>query len=123
MALNYAIGVFVYRSYVTLLKESSITCTLTKVGDNISGSIVVQTRRGLKLIPIDFQIYFYNQEGKLVQSYADSFKGSQHVEFTFKSTMDAQDVKGLTVTGVSNVRVKWLWISDLLPLSIEVRGP
>lgn len=119
MAANYAIGVFVYRSYVNRLKASSIVCTLQKRDMHFVGSIKVESDKNLKLIPIDFQIYIYNEEGDLLQVIADSIAGN-FKSFEVESKTDLP-LKQLKVTGISNARIKWLWLEDIIPISIEVQ--
>ncbi len=122
MAVNYAVGVFVYRGYVRALKESSVICVLNKTEHHLSGSITVESRWPLELVPIDYQVYFYDKDGKLVQTFADSFRNSSTARFDAESSIDLSS-ENVKIIGISNVRVKWLWINEIVPLPIEVKLP
>ncbi|HPP70114.1 MAG TPA: hypothetical protein PLK95_05240 [Pseudothermotoga sp.] len=117
---NYTAGVFIYRGYVKRLSETSINCWITFEQDLLRGKIEIKPADGMKVFPVDYQIYFYDDRGNTLQLIADSLSGKLHADFETQMK-EKLFSKQWQVVGYSNVKIRWLWLSMSLSLPIEVQ--
>ncbi len=117
--LNYTAGVFVYRTYIQKLSQASVGCQIFLVDGSFRGEVSIRSPKGLTIIPIDYQIYFYDKRGNTLQLIADSLDGQLHATF---DTPVREKILSTQwhVEGYSNVKIKWLWLTMNLTMPIEV---
>jgi len=119
VAFNYAAGVFVYRGYVKKLSETTVNCNIVFSQNLIRGEVNIIPPDRFKVMPLDYQIYFYDKRGNTLQLIANSLNGKMQASFETQSK-DVLISSEWNVVGYSNVKIKWLWLSMSLAIPIEV---
>ncbi|ABV34557.1 MULTISPECIES: hypothetical protein [Pseudothermotoga] len=119
VAFNYAAGVFVYRGYVKKLSETTVNCNIVFSQNLIRGEVNIIPPDRFKVMPLDYQIYFYDKRGNTLQLIANSLNGKMQASFETQSK-DVLISSEWNVVGYSNVKIRWLWLSMSLAIPIEV---
>jgi hypothetical protein len=119
VAFNYAAGVFVYRGYVRKLSETTVNCNIVFSQNLIRGEVNIIPPDRFKVMPLDYQIYFYDKRGNTLQLIANSLNGKMQASFETQSK-DVLISSEWNVVGYSNVKIRWLWLSMSLAIPIEV---
>ncbi|GAB4311409.1 hypothetical protein [Pseudothermotoga elfii] len=119
VAFNYAAGVFVYRGYVRKLSETTVSCNIVFSQNLIRGEVNIIPPDRFKVMPLDYQIYFYDKRGNTLQLIANSLNGKMQASFETQSK-DVLISSEWNVVGYSNVKIRWLWLSMSLAIPVEV---
>lgn len=119
VAFNYAAGVFVYRGYVKKLSETTVNCNIVFSQNLIRGEVNIIPPDRFKVMPLDYQIYFYDKRGNTLQLIANSLNGKMQASFETQSK-DVLISSEWNVVGYSNVKIRWLWLSMSIAIPIEV---
>ncbi|MDI3494543.1 MAG: hypothetical protein PWQ72_670 [Pseudothermotoga sp.] len=119
VAFNYAAGVFVYRGYVKKLSETTVNCNIVFSQNLIRGEVNIIPPDRFKVMPLDYQIYFYDKRGNTLQLIANSLNGKMQASFETQSK-DVLISSEWNVVGYSNVKIRWLWLSMSLAIPVEV---
>ncbi|HCO98461.1 MAG: hypothetical protein H5T93_00920 [Pseudothermotoga sp.] len=120
VVMNYTAGVFVYRNYARKLSSAKALCTIRFEDGSIFGKIVVEGFEGLKIHPVDYQIYFYDRRGNVLKMVSSSMFNRPEAEFV-TSAWTGYEQKDWHTEGYSNVSVEWLWLKINLYIPLEVR--
>ncbi|MBC7123058.1 MULTISPECIES: hypothetical protein [Pseudothermotoga] len=120
VVMNYTAGVFVYRNYARKLSNAKALCTVRFEDGSIAGKIVVEGFEGLKIRPVDYQVYFYDRRGNVLKMVSNSMFGRSEVEFV-TSAWTGYEQRDWHAEGYSNVSVEWLWLKLNLFLPLEVK--
>lgn len=119
VAFNYAAGVFVYRGYVRKLSETTVNCNIVFSQNLIRGEVNIIPPDRFKVMPLDYQIYFYDKRGNTLQLIANSLNGKMQASFETQSK-DVLISSEWNVVGYSNVKIRWLWLSMSIAIPVEV---
>jgi hypothetical protein len=119
VAFNYAAGVFVYRGYVKKLSETTVNCNIVFSQNLIRGEVNIIPPDRFKVMPLDYQIYFYDKRGNTLQLIANSLNGKMQASFETQSK-DVLISSEWNVVGYSNVKIRWLWLSMSIAIPVEV---
>lgn len=119
VVLNYTAGVFAYRGYAQKLSRAKAICKIRLYDGTIHGSVFIEGFDGLKIYPVDYQVYFQDKRGNVLKLVSDSMFGQQKAEFV-TNVWIGYDEKDWKAQGYSNVFIKWLWLKVNLYLPLEV---
>lgn len=119
VVLNYAAGVFVYRGYAQKLSRARAICRIRFYDGTIHGFVFIEGFDGLKIYPVDYQVYFQDERGSVLKLISDSMFGQQKAEFV-TDVWSGYEEKDWKAQGYSNVFIKWLWLKVNLYLPLEV---
>lgn len=120
VALNYTAGVFVYRGYAQKLSKAKAVCKIRFDGGTIHGTVLIEGFDGLKIYPVDYQIYFQDERGNVLKLISNSMFGHQTAQFS-TSVWEGYGKEKWRAQGYSNVLIKWLWLKVNLYLPLEVK--
>ncbi len=120
VVVNYTTGVFVYRSYARKLSNAKALCRIRFEDGLILGKVVIEGFEGLKIRPVDYQIYFYDGRGNVLKMVSNSMFGRSEADFVTSAWSNFQQ-KDWHAEGYSNVSIEWLWLKVNLFLPLEVK--
>lgn len=120
VVFNYTAGVFVYRSYARKLSSAKAVCAMRFEDGTIHGEVSIEGFDGLRIYPVDYQVYFYDQRGNVLKLVSNSMFGQSKTEFVV-STWTDYEKHVWYAQGYSNVRLEWLWLRVQLYLPLEVK--
>ncbi len=122
VVLNYTTGVFVYRNYADKLSKAKAVCKVRFEDGTIRGRVVIEGFSGLKIHPVDYQVYFQdNRRGNVLKLVSNSMFGQKEAEFV-TDAWAGYEQGSWHAQGYSNVSIEWLWlkINLYLPLEVEI---
>jgi hypothetical protein len=121
VVMNYTAGVLVYRSYTRKLSNAKALCKIRFEDGSILGEVSIEGFEGLKIRPVDYQIYFYDRRGNVLKMVSNSMFGRSEADFVTSAWSNFQE-KDWHAGGYSNVSIEWLWLKVNLFLPLEVKN-